>query len=958
VIVSPALRRVLIALGLGAIVLILCSRQLTHLLTEFWWYDAAGQPEVLQTVLLWQLAIWVAAFGVYTGFLGLNYLWADRNASTRVFRIAASADREWVFSRQQLPPRAVPTVITIVAALAATSSTPAWLRVAEFWHGETFGRVDPIFEKDLGFFVFQLPFYEGLLSWLLVLVLLTLLLVALFYGLCGEIDLRRGWQQFIYGGTKTHIGLLASLAIALVAISFWLARYDLLYSTAGVVYGAGFTDAHARLLALTLLAVVSFGLAITFAVTIKQPTFRAPIYGTAVYLGAYVLLLVAYPAVQQSTFVAPNELDKERPYIEHNLEATLQGYGLDGVERQPFAVENNLDRDAIAANQATIDNIRLWDEGPLLKTYQQIQEFRPFYSFRDVDIDRYTLGDDYRQVLLSARENAWSGQPAAQKWLNQHFIYTHGYGIAMSPANRNTPQGLPELFVKDIPPIAAHPALEIERPGLYYSEYGPEDASYVFTGGAGIDELDYSATTETIADGNATTDGGETRVETRYDGLGGVPIGNFGRRAAYAYIFNDVNMLLSSYFGPETRVHYYRDVRQRVQKLAPFLHFDSDPYLAIVDGNLKWIVDAYTLSNRYPYSEPIGRVLNRDYPQLTIGFTQNFNYVRNSVKAVVDAYDGTATLYAIDLEDPVLGAYRSLFPQLFTQEIPPELRAHFRYPLDLFRAQALMYLRYHMRDARSFYNQDDLWHFPNTIVETSQDPPQKVKVPIDPYYAIARLPDGDREEFTTILPFTPAGKLPMVAWLAARSDGGNYGKLLLYEFPKQERVFGPQQIEARIDQNTDISQQLTLWDQQGSEVVRGNILVIPIEDSLLYVEPIYLKAANQGGLPELKRVIVAYDTAVAMEETLEAALGKVLGYKPSEPTANTTDSAPILPAFEGDRAASVQQAQATFQDAKAAAARGDWATYGQRLNELETILNRLNQPTASRQPNGIPSNAP
>ncbi|MEO0947399.1 MAG: UPF0182 family protein, partial [Cyanobacteria bacterium J06641_5] len=677
--------------------------------------------------------------------------------------------------------------------------------------------------------------------------------------------------------------------------------------------------------------------------------------GPQIYLGAYVLLLVVYPAVQQSTFVAPNELDKERLYIQHNLDATLRGYGLDGVERQSFAIENNLDRNAIAANQATIDNIRLWDEDPLLKTYRQIQEFRPFYNFRDVDIDRYTLGDEYRQVLLSARENSWSGQPAAQKWLNQHFIYTHGYGIAMSPANRNTPQGLPELLVKDIPPIATHPALEIERPGLYYSEYGPADASYVFTGGAGIDELDYSATTETTANDNQTTDGGETRVETRYDGLGGVPIGNFGRRAAYAYIFSDVNLLLSGYFGSETRIHYHRDVRQRVQKLAPFLHFDSDPYLAIVNGNLKWVIDAYTLSDRYPYSEPIARILRRDYPLLPIGFTRNFNYVRNSVKAVVDAYDGTTTLYAIDLEDPVLGAYRNLFPKLFTQEIPPELRAHFRYPLDLFRAQALMYLRYHMRDARSFYNQDDLWHFPNTVVETAQDPPRKV--PIDPYYAIARLPNSDRAEFVTILPFTPADKLPMVAWLAARSDGENYGKLLLYEFPKQERVFGPQQIEARIDQNTDISQQLTLWDQQGSEVVRGNILVIPIEDSLLYVEPIYLKAANQEGLPELKRVIVAYGNAVAMEQTLEAALANVLGYKPVQSSANAPTPPPSIGSDDLD--VSIQQAQETFQAAKAAAERGDWTTYGQQLEALEAILNRLDRPTIPpREPNTTPSDEP
>lgn len=930
---SPALRRLLIAIGLGAIALVLFSRQLAQLLTEFWWYDAAEHPEVLRTVLLWRAGIGMLAFLAYVGFLSLNYAWAYRNTSTRVFRFAAGFDREWVFSRQQIPPRAVPALIVVIAAIAATSSSTTWRTIAEFWHGVPFDRVDPIFQFDLGFFVFKLPFYEGLLSWLLVLVAIALILVVTFYSLCGEIDLRRGWQQFVYGGTKVHLSLLAALAIALVAMSFWLERYDLLYSTAGVVYGAGFTDAHARLFALTVLAVVSLGLAIAFAITAKRPTFRTPLYGAVVYLGAYILLLLLYPALQQATLVAPNELDKERPYIEHNLAATLQAYGLDGVQRQSFDLETDLDREAIAANQTTIDNVRLWDEQPLLTTYRQIQEFRPYYRFRDADIDRYALGDDYRQVLLSARENSWSGQPAAQNWLNQHFVYTHGYGIAMSPANRVTPQGLPELFVKDIPPVASDPALEINRPGLYYGEYGSGDRSYVFTGGVGIDELDYSATSEEAAGA------GETTVETRYDGLGGVPIGSFGRRATYAYTFGDVKMLLSSYFGSETRVHYYRDVRQRVQKLAPFLHFDSDPYIVAIDGHLKWVVDAYTLSARYPYSEPIVQVLRRDYPFLGIGFRRNFNYVRNSVKAVVDAYDGTVTLYAIDADDPVLGAYRNLFPQLFTAEVPPTLRAHFRYPLDLFRAQALVYLRYHMLDARSFYNQEDLWRFPNTTIDTPQG---RREVPIEPYYAIVRLPGGDREEFVNILPFTPAGKQPMVAWLAARSDGENYGKLLLYEFPKQERVFGPQQIEARIDQNTDISQQLTLWDQQGSEVVRGNILVIPIEDSLLYIEPIYLNAENQG-LPELKRVIVAYGDEVAMEETLETALAKALGYDAVEGTTAAIDRAPVIaPVAGGDRDATIQQAQAAFQAAKAAAEEGDWATYGQQLQELEAILNRLN----------------
>ncbi len=915
---SLALRRFITFLGLGAIVLVLGSRELTLLLTEFWWYRALGHPEVLQTVLFWKAIAGLATFAIFATFLGLNYAIAQHIVPPPSIRITTGT--QWRLSRRSLPHGAAPLIIALISAAAAVISAGSWRTVAEFWHAAPFGRIDAIFGLDLSFFVMRLPFLEGVFSGALVLTLMALLGVGLLYGISGAIDFRRGWRQFVYGSAKTHLSVLAALAIASIAIGFWLERYNLLYSTAGTVYGAGYTDVRARLLALSVLAVVSAALAGTFVGTAGRSSFVVPLCGAGVYLAAYILLLLIYPILQQETVVAPNELEKEQPYIERNLAATLQGYGLENVQRQPFDVRNTLDGAAIATNQATIDNIRLWDDKPLLATYQQIQEFRPYYRFQDTDIDRYALGEDYRQVLLSARENAWSGQQRDQTWLNQHFYYTHGYGIAMSPANRVTPQGLPELFVKDIPPSAVHPALEISQPGIYYGEYArPDqsgrlrpDRSYVFTG-AGVDELDYPATVESGS--------GERTVETRYNGLGGVPMPGFGQRLAYAYVFNDRNILLSSYFLPETRIHYHRDVRQRVRRLAPFLQFDSDPYLVVIDGTLKWIVDAYTLSDRLPYSEPI------------IGFSRRFNYIRNSVKAVVDAYDGAVTFYAIDTEDPILQVYRNLFPNLFADDVPPALRAHFRYPLDLFRAQAQVYLRYHMGDARSFYYQEDLWSFPNKIVKNGDSTPQEV--PIEPYYAIVRLPGGDRAEFTTILPFTPAGKLPMVAWLAARSDGENYGKLLLYEFPKQERIFGPQQIEARIDQNTEISQQLTLWDQQGSEVVRGNILVIPLEESLLYIEPIYLKAESQG-LPELKRVIVAYGDEVAMETTLEAALARVLG-APVGPPAGTSGVAEL-----------VGRAQAAFEAARRAAESGDWAIYGVRLQELEDLLQQLSRESAGR----------
>jgi uncharacterized protein len=589
------------------------------------------------------------------------------------------------------------------------------------------------------------------------------------------------------------------------------------------------------------------------------------------------------------------------------------------VQKQNFAAESQITAPALQQNQPTVANIRLWDYRPLLSTYRQLQEIRLYYHFHDVDVDRYQLQGNYQQVMLSARELAIDQLPIeARTWVNQHLKYTHGYGVVMSPVNRANPNGLPELFLRDIPPKTSVD-LPVSQAAIYYGE---ATNPYIFTN-TSTPEFDYPK--------------GNTNALTTYSGKGGVPLPSLWHRLAYAYDLNSLETLISNYFTPQSRIHYYRSIQARIRHVAPFLRFDSDPYITIINGRLQWIVDAYTVSNRYPYSQPVG-LSNDAAAVLQSPGVQNIiagdvNYIRNSVKVLIDAYDGTLRFFAIDPTDPVLQTYQRIFPKLFeaATSVPTEVHRHFRYPLDLFKLQSQMYLTYHMNDPEVFYNREDLWRFPIETFEGTQ-------APMQPYYVIMRLPGEANPSFMLILPFTPSQKDNMVAWLAANSNGSfvgqqDYGKLLLYEFPKQKLVFGPRQIEARVDQEPQISQQFTLWNQAGSKVIRGNLLVVPIEQSLLYVEPVYLRA-EQGELPELKRVIVADGENVAMTENLEKSLAIMVGNVP------TPASTPITASAGGNLA---QRALAAFQKAQAALKQGNWADYGRYQQELEQLLQRLNQ---------------
>ncbi|MGB5635219.1 MAG: UPF0182 family protein [Waterburya sp.] len=888
----------LIVLGLSF------SSTLIHLVTEVWWFDGVGFTQVFWTRLTWQVLIWVITFAVYFSFLWGNYRLAMKSKPASNLRLIIN--NNWEVTSRWIVNYAALILICFLALMAATSSIEGWETILKYLHSSDFGSSEPIFNQDIGFYVFRLPFYDSIRYWLWGLVVSAAIVSILAYSFSGEIasNPRVRTRISISQSTKVHLSLLSVAIALLVAWGFWLARYQLLYSPRGVVFGAGYTDVHAKLLAYKLLSVLAVLVAVLLIISIGQSRLTLPLSGIGLFFVTLLLINHLYPWFMQQFMVNPNELAKEKPYIEHNIKYTQAAYHLDDVQRQNFAAEAQLNLQSLANNQSTVNNIRLWDYRPLLSTYKQLQEIRLYYKFRDVDVDRYQLNGDYQQVMLSARELDFDRVPQeAQTWVNQRLKYTHGYGLVMSPVNRVTPSGLPEFYLKDIPPVSTVD-LKIDHPAIYYGE---ETDNYIFTGTT-TPEFDYP-----LGDANAFTN---------YDGKGGVKMSSIWRRLAYTYDLRSLKILISNYFSNQSHIHYYRQILTRVKHIAPFLSFDHDPYLAVINGRLQWIIDAYTTSDRYPYSEPLVEtdILPRN---------SRVNYLRNSVKAVVDAYDGTVQFFLVDEADPVLATYRQIFPNLFIprEATPPEIKAHFRYPLDLFKLQAQMYLSYHMSNPEVFYNREDLWDLPQ---QTYED----IELVMEPYYLMVKLPGEEQTGFILILPFTPAKRDNAIAWMAARSNGEDYGKLLLYNFPKQKLVYGPRQIEARIDQTPQISQQFTLWSQSGSKVIRGDLLIIPIEQSLLYIEPVYLRA-EQGELPELKRVIVAYDKEIAMEQNLEQALARIFGAK----QVKTKVPSPLT---EKDTI-SIQSAWKTYQQAQEAMRQGDWTEYGRYQQELGELLQQLNQ---------------
>jgi hypothetical protein len=826
-----------ILLVIAALALLSTAGRILGFYTDWLWFHEVRFTSVFVTVLQTQALLGMVTGAVFFLILYGNVTIARRLAPRGV--LTAADDALGLPSPEMLEPYlrrlALPASV-ILALIAGSMGTDRWELVLKALNATPFGIRDPLFDRDVAFYVFQLPLWNSLYGWLMgVLILSSLATVAVCF-CTRSIQVSPGAVS-ISRGARGHLLVLAALLFFLKAAGYRLAMFDLLFSQRGVAFGAGYSDVNAQLPILKALVVMAGLVGVLCLVTIRLRGWRPLLGGVAALVGSAILGGVVYPGVIQRYQVSPNEIVKEKPYIDFNIRYTRLAYGLDNIEEREFPAEETLTLQDLRKNDATIKNIRLWDTRPLLATYSQLQEIRTYYKFTDIDIDRYTINGEYRQVTLSPRELSSKDLPS-RIWINERLTYTHGYGAVVSPVNRVTREGLPEFWIKDIPPVASSD-LRISRPELYFSELATD---YVFAK-TRAKEFDYPA--------------GNQNVYTTYAGQGGIPLASFWRKALFAAYLGDFKLLLSDDLTAESRVLIYRNIKERVQRIAPFFRYDDDPYMVIsATGRIVWLLDGYTFSEWFPYSMP------------TRGLG---NYVRNAVKVTVDAYDGTVHFYVADAADPLIRTTARIFPGLLQplDAMPADLRAHIRYPEGLFRIQAGIYAVYHMRDTQVFYNKEDLWSFPVRTVGGQERA-------MEPYYLILRLPGEKQEEFVLLIPFTPSKKDNLAAWLAARSDPPHYGKLVVYNFPKQKLIYGPRQIEARIDQDSFISQQLSLWNQRGSQVIRGNLLVVPIERSLIYVEPLYI-AAEKGQLPELKRVIVGFGDRIAMDETLDGAMAKVFG---------------------------------------------------------------------------------
>jgi uncharacterized membrane protein (UPF0182 family) len=801
-----------------------------------------------------------------------------------------------------------------------------WDVVLRFLYQVPYGESDPVFGKDIGFYLFSLPAYLALKNWLLLLLLLSAVLAGAVYWAHGDIELDPPPRR-LSPAVLAHGSVLLGLYFAVKAWSYGLDRFLLLYSDNGVVVGAGYTDLHVRLPVLWFLVGLAAACAIASWLNVRWRSWRIPAAAVALLFGSSFAIAVIVPALFNRLYVKPSELQLETPYIERNIALTRQAYNLRQIAVKPFPVEEGLTFASLEANRATIDNIRLWDWQPLMDTFAQLQEIRTYYKFLDMDIDRYRLDGAYRQVLLSARELAPGLLPSnAQTWVNLHLLFTHGNGVVMSPVTRKTTEGLPVFYLQDIPPVAnGGPA--VREPRIYF---GQGEDRYAIVRGS-TPEFDYPK--------------GKDNVYASYDGADGISLGDPAWRSLFSWYYGDPNILLTDYITDQSRILLHRNIQDRVRTIAPVLSLDHDPYIVVSDGRLFWMQDAYTTSEWFPYAQPQS--------------SGGLNYIRNSVKVVIDAYNGSADFYVSDPGDPLLKTYQRIFPSLFKPlaAMPADLQQHIRYPEDLFLVQAQLYRAYHMDTPEVFYNREDLWQFPRQLGPGDGSGSRDILRPpggggdgfrdtprMAPYYMIMRLPGEARAEFVLMLPMVPSQRENMIAWLAARCDPPDYGKVVVYEFPKDKLVYGPFQIEARIQQNTEISQQISLWNQMGSRVIRGHLLVVPIENSILYVSPLYLRAAT-GQLPELKRVIAAYGDRVVMEETLGAALA-ALFKDTAPPPAGHADAGAARSAGPPD--ARAREALIHYDRALERLKAGDWSGFGAELDALRPLLETLSRPADSR----------
>jgi hypothetical protein len=912
----------------GLLLLLFLFSRSFGFITDWIWYNSVDFGSVFMTRYRMWFQLFLAGFVISWLFLVINIIIARRLEPAGLTDSPIERFAEGVAVRiSQL----VLIASIILAIFIGLNVASRWEEILLYFNQSPFGLTDQLFQQDVSFFLFTLPVWQMARGWLTLISVVTLASVGAVNGL-----LWRGWRAG--KAALIHMSLLVALILLLVAWQYRLNAYELVYSRLGVVFGVGYTDANARIPAYNLLALVTVVAAVVVVVMAATGRGWRTMLGV---LGAWLAIAFLagslYPGLVQRFQVSPNELNLERSYIAKNIEFTRKAYALDQIKVQPYEAATRLTANTLLTESETVSNVRLWDYRPLLQTYNQVQALTQYYAFNDVDIDRYIIDGERRQVMLAARELVPDRlNETAQTWVNRKLVYTHGYGVAMSPVAEITTDGLPEFFLRDLPVQGSTP---ISQPQIYFGELAND---YVIVR-TNQPEFDYPQEA-----GNVTT---------RFEADSGISMG-FLNRLLFAIHFADINLVLNSDIQSDSKLLWRRNIVERIRMAAPFLRFDADPYIVVgEDGHLYWMLDAYTVSSRFPYSEPL-----QDQP---------INYIRNSVKIVTNAYNGKMTFYLVDENEPIAAAYSRIFPQLFTpySAMPEFLKTHVRYPEGLFSVQADVYRTYHMTNPEEFYNKEDLWAWPEEMLQNESSR-------VQPYYVLMQLPGSDELDFVLILPFTPANRENMIAWLAAQNDPPKYGQKLVFEFGKDTLFFGPKQIEARIDQDPEISQQLTLWNQQGSSVIRGNLLVLPIADSLLYVEPIYLQAAT-GRIPELKRVVLATADRVVMADNLGQALVKLLGRgvladERLAALAVVRNDAVLAeergPSPTGQSAVAVDLSQASleeliskanqqYEQAQSALRNSDWGGYGSEIEALKATLDQLAKMAGVATPTATPTPA-
>jgi len=913
-----SLRRAVIWIVAAMFLAMIVVPWLAKFATDWLWFKEIGFQTVYITSLVWRVGLFFAggafAFAYFYGNVrfargtgtGFPVLYVNRGDGVTV-------DVSRMFTRLFLP------VALVLAFLTAISLSASWMMLLKGINGVAVGTTDTLFGRDISFYLFRLPLISAVLGTLITLTFLSLIAAVAMYWMRNDITLppRRASAK---PRAARHLGGLLAFFFVLLGLRTWIVgTSSLLYSTTGPLVGASYTDVRIALPGLYVTAIAALIAAVWIIVGVARDRLVwSGVSAMIFYVVVSILARGVVPAAYQKLFVSPNELTREAPYLRDHIAATRKAWGLDSVTSRDLSGEVQLTMADIRGNAATVDNVRLWERALLQQTFSQLQEIRTYYDFVSVDDDRYTIDGRYRQVHLAARELNSASLPT-RTFINERLTFTHGMGVTMAPVNQVTSEGLPVLFIKDLPPSSTV-SINLTRPQIYYGELTNE---YVFVG-TKQREFDYPA--------------GDANIYTSYAGKGGVPIGSFIRRVLYAFQLGSLKIFLSDDIRGNARILYRRTVMDRATTAMPFLDFDNDPYLIVTDaGHLKWMLDAYTVSSAYPYSQRI---------------SNGTSYMRNSVKVVIDAYDGTVDAYIADPNDPVIKTYARVFDGIFKPigSMPADVRRHVRYPGDLFRIQTALHATYHMVQPETFYHREDQWQIPGGLKQgTNENPFMR--------HIIMKLPGEQNPEFIFMTPFTPRGKDNLAAWMVARMDGDNYGKLSVYRFPKQSLVYGPKQISNRINQDTEISRQITLWDQAGSRVIRGELLVIPIEESLIYVQPIYLRAEG-GNIPELKRVVVAHENQVVMRETLEEGLNALFGAGAArltrttardstaaagtEPSIATGRPAPA-PGAPPSAAASdlLRQAQGHYDRAIAAQRAGNWAEYGREIEQLGAAIRAL-----------------